>query len=101
MVCATAQAPLRGAVWELPERLGLAADVRRLNDVIAAWTDGTDEEVRAMVERQLAGRAKRFRPATVFACYRAAASGRPPDEVVRSAAAIELLHNVALIVDDI
>ena len=54
-----------------------------------------------MVERQLAGRAKRYRPATVFACYRAAAVGRPPDEVVRSAAAVELLHNVSLIVDDI
>ena len=89
------------AVWELSDRLGLAADVRRLNDVIGAWAQGTNAEVRPLVERQLAGRAKRYRPATVFACYRASAKGPPTDEVVQSAAAIELLHNVALIVDDI
>jgi geranylgeranyl pyrophosphate synthase len=93
--------PYGGAVWELPNRLGLTEDVRRLNEVIAAWADGTDDEVRPMVERQLAGRAKRYRPATVFVSYRATANGRPPDGVVRSAAAIELLHNVSLIVDDI
>ena len=90
-----------GAVWELPARLGLAADVERLNEVIATWTQSTDAEVRAMIERQLAGRAKGYRPATVFACYRATAKGSPPEQIVRSAAAIELLHNVALIVDDI
>jgi geranylgeranyl pyrophosphate synthase len=93
--------PPGGAVWELPERLGLAGDIRRLNDVIGQWAEATDAEVRPMVERQLAGRAKRYRPATIFACYRATAAGRPTDEVVRSAAAVELLHNVSLIVDDI
>jgi geranylgeranyl pyrophosphate synthase len=91
----------RTAVWELPERLGLGEDVRRLNGVIRTWTDTADTEVRPMVERQLAGRAKRYRPATVFACYRATRAGRPSDEVVRSAAAVELMHNVSLIVDDI
>ena len=101
MASAAAQARAGSAVWDLPERLGLAADLRRLDDVVAAWAGDTDAEVRAMVERQLAGRAKRYRPATVFACRRATSSGPPPDEVVRSAAAIELLHNVALIVDDI
>jgi geranylgeranyl pyrophosphate synthase len=102
VVSATGQAlPDGGAVWELPDRLGLTEDVRRLNEVIAAWATGTDEEVRPMVERQLAGRAKRYRPATVFGSCRATVAGRPPDEVIRSAAAIELLHNVSLIVDDI
>jgi geranylgeranyl pyrophosphate synthase len=90
-----------GAVWELPDRLGLTADIRRLNEVISAWADGVDDEISPMVQRQLAGRAKRYRPATVFSCYRATAPGRPPDVVVRSAAAIELLHNVSLVVDDI
>jgi geranylgeranyl pyrophosphate synthase len=93
--------PDGGAVWELPERLGLGEDVSRLNAVIGAWVEATDAEVRPMVERQLAGRAKRYRPATVFACCRATAAGRPTDEVVRSAAAVELMHNVSLIVDDI
>lgn len=102
MASALAHSPADGgAVWELPDRLGLAADVCRLNDVITAWACCTDGEVRPMVERQLNGRAKRYRPATVFACCRATEASQPPDEVVRSAAAIELLHNVSLVVDDI
>jgi len=102
VAAATPHAPPEGgAVWELPERLGLDEDVRRLNDLVAAWAKATDPEVRPMVVRQLAGRAKRYRPATVFACYRATTAGRPTNEVVRSAAAVELMHNVSLIVDDI
>jgi geranylgeranyl pyrophosphate synthase len=89
------------AVWDLPQRLGLADDVTRVAEVLDAWLGSTDPEVRPMIQRQLAGRAKRYRPATVFGCYRAVASGSPPDEIVRSAAAVELIHNVSLIVDDI
>jgi geranylgeranyl pyrophosphate synthase len=95
------EAPRAGAVWDLPERLGLSADVARLNETIAAWAAATDPEVRPMVERQLGGRAKRYRPATVFACFRATSGGPPTEQVVRSAAAIELIHNVSLVVDDI
>jgi geranylgeranyl pyrophosphate synthase len=93
--------PGSGAVWELPDRLGLGEDVARLNAVIDAWAQSTDVEVRPMVQRQLAGRAKRYRPATVFACHRAVAGTRPTEQVVRSAAAVELIHNVSLVVDDI
>lgn len=102
MAVSTRETPRRGgAVWELPERLGLGEDVARLNAVIAEWTQSTDPEVRPMVERQLAGRAKRYRPATVFACHRATGAGIPTEQVVRSAAAVELIHNVSLVVDDI
>lgn len=94
-------AATEGAAWELPERLGLAADVQRVEELLVAWARTANGEVRPMIERQLAGRAKGYRPATIFACYRATARGGPPDIVVRSAAAIELLHNVSLIVDDI
>jgi geranylgeranyl pyrophosphate synthase len=97
----TSEQKPQGAVWHLPDRLGLSADIRRLNDYIAAWAEGAADEVRPMVDRQIAGRAKRYRPVTIFSCYRATTAGRPPDAVVRSAAAIELLHNVSLIVDDI
>ncbi len=83
MISATALAPTDGAVWQLPGRLGLTADIRRLDDVIAAWAQTVDDEVRPMVERQLGGRAKRYRPATVFSCYPASATGKPPDTVVR------------------
>jgi geranylgeranyl pyrophosphate synthase len=101
MTSKPAQTTNEGVVWQLPNRLGLASDIRRVNGIIAAWAQSTDDEVRPLIERQLAGRAKRYRPATVFSCYHAIATGPPPDEVVRSAAAIELLHNVSLIVDDI
>jgi geranylgeranyl pyrophosphate synthase len=54
-----------------------------------------------MVERQMSGRAKHFRPVTLFACHHAV-TGRPLSvRVLRSAAAVEIVHNVSLIVDDI
>jgi geranylgeranyl pyrophosphate synthase len=89
------------SAWELPELLGLTADLDRLHDVIAGWIDECDPEVREMVERQMSARAKYFRPVTVFACHYAIATRPPPARVLRSAAAVELIHNVALIVDDI
>lgn len=54
-----------------------------------------------MVRRQLSARAKYFRPVTLLACHRAVSGESPSDELIRSAAAIELIHNVSLIVDDI
>ncbi len=89
------------AVWELPQRLGLTADLKRLRASLAAWVEETDPEVRHMIQTQLSGRAKYFRPVTIFACYRSMVDKAPPDEVVTAAAGLELLHNVSLIVDDI
>ncbi len=89
------------AVWELPQRLGLTADLKRLQASIAAWIEATDPEVRPMIQTQLSGRAKYFRPVTIFACYRSMVDKAPPDEVVTAAVGLELLHNVSLIVDDI
>jgi geranylgeranyl pyrophosphate synthase len=89
------------SAWELPELLGLTGDLDRLHDLIGEWIDTCDEEVRPMVRRQLAGRAKYFRPMTVFACYHAVTTRPLSARVLRAAAAVELLHNVALIVDDI
>lgn len=89
------------AVWELPQRLGLTADLKRLQASIAAWIEATDPEVRPMIQTQLSGRAKYFRPVTIFACHRSMVDKAPPDEVVTAAVGLELLHNVSLIVDDI
>ena len=88
-------------VWDLPQRLGLTGDLRRLHSFLAKWIEQTDPEVRPMIEAQLAGRAKYFRPATIFSCYRAMTDGDPSPKVLAGAAGIELLHNVSLIVDDI
>jgi geranylgeranyl pyrophosphate synthase len=89
------------AAWALPDLLGLSADIGRLEIALAEWTATTDSEMRPMIDRQLGGRAKRYRPVTVFACHRSVRDDSPPDLVVRAAAAVELVHNVSLIVDDI
>jgi geranylgeranyl pyrophosphate synthase len=89
------------AVWSLPEQLDLTAEVERVRVMLSDWTATCDVEVRPMIARQLAARAKYFRPVAVFACQRATADCPPDDAIVRSATAVELLHNVSLIIDDI
>jgi geranylgeranyl pyrophosphate synthase len=88
-------------VWNLPQKLGLTADLERLQAFLLAWTEETDLEVRRMIQTQLSGHAKHFRPVTVFACYCSIADKDVPAEILRAAAGLELLHNVSLIVDDI
>jgi geranylgeranyl pyrophosphate synthase len=89
------------AAWERPERLGLTADLARLQALLTRWVEETDAEVRPMIQAQLSGRAKYFRPVTIFSCYRSVMNRNPSTEVLMSAAGLELLHNVSLIVDDI
>src|SRR4029077_17160434 len=97
---AAAESAERSA-WELPELLGVTGDLERMREVLESWVGGRDPEVQPMVRRQLTGRAKYFRPVTVFACYRATTTRPLPTRVLRAAAAVELIHNVSLIVDDI
>ena len=89
------------SAWELPELLGLTGDLDRLHEVIGDWIEDCDPEVRDMVHRQMSARAKYFRPVTVFASHRAMNTKPVPIRVLRAAAAVELIHNVSLIVDDI
>jgi geranylgeranyl pyrophosphate synthase len=98
---AAAQESAERSAWELPELLGLTADLDRLHDFIGEWIDDCDAEVQPMVRRQLSARAKYFRPVTVFACYHAMTTKPLTARVLRAAAAVELIHNVSLIVDDI
>jgi hypothetical protein len=44
------------AVWELPQRIGLTADLEHLQAFLTAWVQQTDPEVRMMIETQLSGR---------------------------------------------
>jgi geranylgeranyl pyrophosphate synthase len=89
------------SAWELPELLGLSSDIQALHELLATWLDGCDAEVRVMVARQLGARAKYFRPVTIFACYRAVSAQRMSRRVLTAAAAVEISHNVSLIIDDI
>jgi geranylgeranyl pyrophosphate synthase len=76
-------------------------DLDAMRVLIARWLVDCDPEIRAMAQRQLSSRAKSFRPVTVFACYHAITDRPLSIRVLRAAAAVELLHNVSLIIDDI
>lgn len=86
----------------LARRLGVADDLRRLRAYITLWIDQSDREMRAPLKWQLVTSSKYFRPLTIFACHRATTSSRIiASPVMRGAVALELFHNVSLIVDDI
>lgn len=89
------------SAWELPERLGLNSDIEHLRAIIGAWVEECDSEVREIVRRQLAAKAKYFRPVTILACHHAIRGDKSARDLLPSAAALELLHNVSLIIDDI
>ncbi|MGB7623867.1 MAG: polyprenyl synthetase family protein [Terriglobia bacterium] len=90
-----------GAVWELPSRLGLTPEIQQLREFILRWVEECDPEVREIVRHQVSGRAKYFRPVTIFACYRATTGKPVPATLLPAVAALELTHNVTLIIDDI
>jgi geranylgeranyl pyrophosphate synthase len=81
-------------------QLGMAAEIQLLRDRIAKWLEGVDDELREPLAWAFAGAPKHFRPVTLFGCHRAvhltAAS-----EAVELAFAMELMHNMSLIVDDV
>lgn len=95
------QTKFAAPAWTLPEQLGLDEELGYVHESLAEWAESCDPEIQPMVTRQLAARAKYYRPVTVFACHRAMTGESPPPDIVRSAAAIEILHNVSLIIDDI
>jgi geranylgeranyl pyrophosphate synthase len=82
-------------------QLGLEGEIRDLRDEIGAWIEAADGEIREGLEWQFRTGSKYFRPLTVFSCYHAIYRGRTPHALIRSAAVLEMFHNVSLIVDDI
>lgn len=80
---------------------GFDRELEQLKSFLASWVEGSSRELRPLLDWQFLGRSKYFRPVTVFAC-RSAVSEDPIDaSTIRAAAAIEMVHNVSLIVDDI
>ena len=81
-------------------QLGAAAEIELLRERISAWLEGVDDELREPLTWAFSGTPKHFRPLTVFACNRAV-HDTPVSEAVELAFAVELMHNMALIVDDV
>jgi geranylgeranyl pyrophosphate synthase len=81
-------------------QLGAAAEIQLLRERLATWLESVDDELRESLTWALAGTPKHFRPVTLFACHRAVHE-TPPSEAVELAFAVELVHNMSLIVDDV
>jgi len=80
---------------------GFDAEIGRLRGFLRDWIDGADPEMQPLLEWQFVARAKYFRPVTIFACRQAVAPGEIDADTLRRAAAVEMMHNVSLIIDDI
>ena len=81
-------------------QLGAGAEVAQLRGRVTAWLEGVDDELRESLSWAFAGTPKHFRPLTVFACHRAVHT-TPASEAVELAFAIELMHNMSLVIDDV
>ncbi len=81
-------------------QLGATAEIALLRDRLTAWLEGVDEEVREPLAWAFAGTPKHFRPLTLFACHRAM-HGPPGKDAVELAFAVELMHNMSLVIDDV
>jgi geranylgeranyl pyrophosphate synthase len=86
---------------EVIAQLGALSEVGLLRDRLARWLESVDGELREPLAWAFAGKPKHFRPLTLFACHRAVNGMSTPSETVELAFAVELLHNMSLIVDDI
>lgn len=80
---------------------GFDTDLARLKAFLSGWIGECDREVQPLLRWQLLGRSKYFRPVTVFSCHDAMFDSGIDDRTIQAAAAVELVHNVSLIIDDI
>ena len=81
--------------------LGFDDEIDRVRAVIGGWIAGASPEMQPLLDWQFVARSKYFRPLTIFSCHRAISKERIPDAIIRSAAVLEMMHNVSLIIDDI
>lgn len=89
------------ATTDIIAALGFSEEIRRLRGVIDDWIEAADPDMRPLLSWQFVGKAKYFRPLTLFGCHRAISREAIPDSLIRSAAVLEMMHNVSLIIDDI
>jgi geranylgeranyl pyrophosphate synthase len=80
--------------------LGAQSEVARLRERIDRWLDEVDPELSESLAWAFAGTPKHFRPLTLFACRRAL-DEPVTDDTIELAFAMELMHNMSLIIDDV
>jgi geranylgeranyl pyrophosphate synthase len=80
--------------------LGADDEIAVLRTRIDAWLQTVDGELREPVRWAFGGVPKHFRPLTVFACHRAIHE-TPAATAVDAAFAIELMHQMSLVIDDV
>ena len=81
-------------------QLGATAEIQLLRERLETWLEDVDDELREPLAWAFSGTPKHFRPVTLFACHRAVHE-TPASEAVELAFAVELVHNMSLIVDDV
>ena len=86
---------------ELATKLKQTNEVTDLNEFVIDWIEHADQEIQPHLIWQLLATPKYFRPITIFSCYKSVNGQKITETVLRSAVALELIHNVTLIIDDI
>jgi geranylgeranyl pyrophosphate synthase len=77
-----------------------SGDIALLRARLATWLEQVDPELKESLTWAFTGGQKHFRPLTLFACDRAV-HGRASPDAVELAFAVELMHNMSLIIDDV
>ena len=86
---------------DIVSQLGFVEEMGRLRTYLDNWISSVGRDLKPLFEWQFTEGSKYFRPLTIFGCHRAMIGGDIPDTMVRSAAVLEMMHNMTLIVDDI
>lgn len=85
--------------------LGFVEEMGRVRSFLDNWIERVGPDLQPLLKWQFVEGSKYFRPLTIFGCYRAMfgqdRGGEIPDRLIRSAAVLEMMHNMTLIVDDI
>lgn len=82
-------------------QLGFTEEIQQLREILESWINGADKQIKPLLEWQFITTSKYFRPLTVFSVYRATTEEPIPNRLIYSAAVIEMIHNMTLIIDDI
>jgi len=91
----------RSTAQQVIEQLGAHREIELLRARIHRWLVQVDDELRDPLEWMFSGSQKHFRPLTIFACHKAVDGKAVDSASVELAFAVELVHNMSLIIDDI